>query len=94
MLAQGNKDEKQMENLQAIESYYIKPHLQRSATVMFFSFITLISGLFAQFYSHPKYDKIFSSLAYGIMSFNIIISELIINQWRKTRDRTLGDNYS
>lgn len=91
----AKNDENQIKNLRAVEIYYIeKPHMQRSATVMFFSFISLIFGLYAQLYPDPKYVKLFSSLAYGIMSFNVIISELIINHWRRTRDKTLDENYS
>jgi len=89
------KDENLLKNLQAIEKYYIeKPHMQRSATVMFFSFISLILGISAQLNPNKEYVKLFSSLAYGIMSFNVIISEIIINRWRRTRDKTLGEYYS
>lgn len=91
----ANKGENRIKIFEVIEVYYLeKPHMQRSATVMFFSFTSLILGVVAQLYPNPKYVKLFISLAYGIMSFNIILSEIIINHWRRERDIILGENYS
>lgn len=82
-------------NLREIEIYFIeRPHMQRSTTVIFFSFISLIFGIIAQLYPEPNYVKLFLSLAYGIMSLNIIISEIIINRWRKNRDNAIGEYYT
>lgn len=88
-------DPKQITYLQAIEDYYIgRPHMQRSATVMFFSFIALICGILSKLYQSPSFGELFGSFAYGTMSVNIIVSEIIINHWRKVRDGVLEENYS
>lgn len=79
----------------AIETYYLeKPQVQRSVTIMFFSFISLIFGLSAKIFPDHYLENVLISGAYCIMILNIVISEIIITIWRWKRDKAIGEVYT
>lgn len=79
----------------AIENYYFeRPHLHRSATVMFFSFIALSLSLAGRGSDSGAAAAGLEVAAYAAMIANIIITEIVIWRWRRHRDVLLGDHYS
>lgn len=79
----------------AIENFYFEmPQMQRSATIMFFSFIALCMSLVGLGSTSTETKEWFDAIAYGIVIMNIVVSEGIIWHWRKTRDDILGERYS
>ena len=78
-----------------IENYYLqKPQVQLAATVLFFSFISVILGLLNKLLSwHPAATWLLS-FAYVILIFNIASSEYIYKKWRHKRDIDLDESYN
>lgn len=80
---------------QAIEDYYLeKPQMERSATIMFFSFTALSLALAGNASQSPAVTEWLYAAAYVVVIANIVISEVVIWRWRKTRDAVLGETYS
>lgn len=78
--------------IEAIEKYYLKrPQVQRCVTIMFFSFVALILGLLAHCLSDQYLGLVLLCSAYVIMILNIIISEVVIENWRRERDKAIGE---
>ena len=77
---------------EAIEHYYLeRPQLQRSVTVMFFSFAATFLALIANLKSDTAYAPWLKCGATGVMLLNIIVSEAIIFAWRKCLARKLDN---
>ena len=74
-----------------IKQYYFeKPQLERSVTIMFFSFVSLILSVSSKIPLGEYTEKILSSSAYCVMLANIIISEIVIIKWRRQRDMKIN----
>lgn len=79
----------------AVERYYFeKPQLERSATIMFFSFSSLALALVGKTSVAPFTADLLLVIAYLLIIANIVVSEVVIWSWRKERDRVLGETYS
>ncbi|MGH7800156.1 MAG: hypothetical protein ACREOW_05935 [Thermodesulfobacteriota bacterium] len=79
----------------AIELFYLeRPQLERSATMMFFSFIALLLAQASRFTSSTSNGPWLGCAAYVVLILNIAVTELVIYKWRRLRDRDLGESYS
>jgi hypothetical protein len=79
----------------AIERYYLdRPQMERSATIMFFAFTALSLSLAGRATHSFEISQWFDVTAYTVLLMDIILSEIVICRWRKTRDTALGDKYS
>jgi hypothetical protein len=79
----------------AIEHFYLEtPQLQRSATVMFFSFSALSLALIGNASQSPGATEWLHVAAYIVAIATIVISEVVIWRWRKARDDVIGETYS
>jgi len=91
----GSEDPTLQAKLQAIEHYYVElPQMERSATIMFFSFTALSLALAGNASQSAAVTAWLHAAAYALVITNIMISEVVIWRWRKTRDAVLGETYS
>lgn len=80
---------------QTIEHYYLdRPQMERSATIMFFSFVALSLALAGSASQSVAVTERLHAAAYAVIIANIVISEVVIWRWRKIRDAVLGEKYS
>lgn len=92
---EGSSDATISSKRQAIEKYYLdKPQMQRSATIMFFTFASLSLALAGNASHSVETKEWLHMAAYAIVIANIAISEVVIWRWRKTRDDVLGEKFS
>lgn len=95
IMAEGTNDSVLLSKWQAIERFYLeRPQTERSATIMFFSFVALSLALIGNASQSIETKEWLDAAAYAVIITNIVISELVIWHWRKTRDAVLGDKYS
>ncbi len=79
----------------AIEHYYLeRPQMERSATIMFFAFVSLSLALIGNASQSVVTTERLHVAAYSVIIANIVISEVVIWRWRKDRDTVLGERYS
>jgi len=79
----------------AIEHFYLeRPQLERSATMMFFSFVALLLAQASRFTSSTPNGPWLGCAAYVVLILNIAVTEYVIYKWRRWRDRDLGESYS
>jgi hypothetical protein len=95
MSREGSGDATMTSKRQAIENYYLdRPQIERSATIMFFTFVSLSLALSGNASQSVEVKEWLHIAAYALVIMNIAISEVVIWRWRKTRDVVLGDKYS
>ncbi len=76
-----------------IENYeFEEPHVLRTVTVLFFSFVPLILGLLGELIFQTWKIWLLSA-AYIVIILNIGIAEIVIRSWRRKRDNALGKPY-
>ena len=92
---EGPDDHVRLSKRQVIERYYLdRPQMERSATIMFFSFVALSLALAGNASQPVATTEWLHVAAYAVIVANIVISEAVIWRWRKTRDAVLGEKYS
>jgi hypothetical protein len=85
----------QKKNLNAIKRYYLeRPQIERSVTLMFFSFVGLLFAEASCFQSETIAGAWLKCSAYAVVIVNITIGELVIFRWRRLRDEVLGQMWS
>jgi hypothetical protein len=79
----------------AVESYYLgKPHIPRSATVMFFSFAASTLAFQGETATSAEAQLWWRAAAYAVIALNLVGNEVVLWRWRRERDAVLGDRYS
>lgn len=92
---EGSEDLTPQSKRRAIEHYYVeRPQMERSATIMFFSFTALSLALAGNASQSSAVTEWLHAAAYALVIANIVISEVVIWRWRKARDAVLGETYS
>ena len=93
MDADERKDKEK--ELNVIKCYYLeKPQIERSVTLMFFSFVGLLFAQASLFQSEATIKAWLECAAFVVVIANITVGELIIFRWRRARDKDLDKVWS
>jgi len=90
VLRKMGKDKYEETPTQVIKSFYLeRPQLERSASIMFFSFVGLMLAQASLFNESTLKGKWLECSAYLVVILNIAIGEIVIYRWRRQRDKIL-----
>lgn len=79
----------------AIGHFYLeRPQLERSATLMFFSFVGLLLAQASIFKSSTSIGTWLECAAYIVILLSIAVGEFLMYRWRRSRDKILHEVYS
>ncbi len=88
-------DDTRWRDWRIIETYYLgRPHIRRCIIILVCSIICVVLSTLALFPDFAGSSRMLTIIAYVIMILNIAVSEAIIMNWRRIRDRDLEETYA